>query len=162
MRLARPGVGPSLAYRAFFLVRGCGFSGFRGLEIASDNSDPCCASTLVGSYRLEGGIRGNRPRRHIEPRVTQLGGSTFEMLSLGDALCQDPKCLTDDLDGLGMLTDLDLSCNELRKLERYAFHRVPNLKTLKLSGNPLKFVDSSWFKNMDVLEMLGIAGDRRL
>ncbi|KAH7951270.1 hypothetical protein HPB52_007231 [Rhipicephalus sanguineus] len=58
----------------------------------------------------------------------------------------------DDLDGLESLSDLDLRWNELRKLERYAFHRVPNLRTLKLSGNPLKFVDSSWFKNMDVLE----------
>lgn len=58
----------------------------------------------------------------------------------------------DDLDGLELLSDLDLRWNDLHKLERYAFHRVPNLRTLKLSGNPLKFVDSSWFKNMDVLE----------
>ncbi|KAL1418667.1 hypothetical protein MTO96_025703 [Rhipicephalus appendiculatus] len=69
-RLVRPGVVHCSRTARSSRARLC-FSGFRGLEITSDNSDPCRAqpSSVLSARRRQS---TERPRRHIQPRGTQL------------------------------------------------------------------------------------------
>ncbi|KAL3221692.1 hypothetical protein MRX96_029311 [Rhipicephalus microplus] len=214
-----------------FRARLC-FSGFRGLEIASDNSDPCCASTLVALIDSKAAIAGTGragTSSHGSPSsaagmktallvcavfYTAYGGSELPPVCPLECRCRDnftvvacshrqlrrfpaplphsaqeldvsfnsiehvptlvvarltkatfchnrvrtiPRgtfahatvlrtldfshnCLVslaaDDLDGLGMLTDLDLSCNELRKLRTIRFPQGSESENVEAIGKP--------------------------